>query len=332
MDLAKKKGEKLEVYFSRLVSENYTLKDTYQGIKLSDIKEVLSKLNQFSADKQDAIWCLLNNEFPSPFAKAEEYTIADGASIAQIGCYVGILMRHAGKLDREGRDYWVRPLIDIAAIERVTYDKGTFVSGHLKAKSPNSAYRLTPPFVELLKKVGSDSFQNDLKNYIAAVDERLAVFAELEASAKNTLGDSAHKTLIEDSINIYAKTFLPGYVAVFTDYSDGDRVSTEERARLDECGIVFGTIKDLWPDAILYNSEQNSLWFIEAVTSDGEADLHKIEGLKAICDNSNKKYGGTTTTYETWKRLAARQKSENNLAPNSYIWIRECPNKQFKVC
>lgn len=332
MELKKKKGEKLEVYFNRLVSEGCTPKDTYQGVRIEDIETVLNKLNQFSPDKRDAIWCLLNNEFPSAFANADQYSLSDGASIAQIGCYVGILMRHAGKLDREGRDYWVRPLIDIAAIERVTYEKGAFVSGHLKAKSPNSAYRLTTYFVNLLKKVRTPDFDQELANYISAVDDRLQVFADLEAAEKANIGDSAHKRLIEDSINIYAKTFLPGYVSVFTDYSDGDRVSPEERALLDQCGIVFGTINDLWPDAILYNESEESLWFIEAVTSDGEADLHKIEGLKQICINSGKSYGGTTTTYETWKRLAARQQSENNLAPDSYIWIRECPNKQFKVC
>ena len=106
----------------------------------------------------------------------------------------------------------------------------------------------------------------------------------------------------------------------------------EERAALDQYGIVFGTIDDMWPDAILYNPAEEKLWFIEAVTSDGEADLHKVEGLQTICNNSGKIYGGTTTTYETWKCLASRQQSENNLAPGTYIWIRECPNKHFKVC
>ena len=63
-------------------------------------------------------------------------------------------MRHGGKLDREGRDYWVKPLIDeIAAIERVNFSDGVFVSGHLKAKSPNSAYRLTDAFKRLLVSV-----------------------------------------------------------------------------------------------------------------------------------------------------------------------------------
>lgn len=331
MGLTKNTGEKLENYFSRLVAEGYKVGDTYQGINLKDIETVLNKLDQFSIDKRDAIWCLLNDQFPSPFAKSDGFFISDGASTAQIGCYVGIFMRNSGKLDREGRDYWLKPLTDIAAIEPVTFQNGVFVPGHLKAKSPNSAYRLTQPFIKLLQSVNSKAFEETLSTYISDVDKRLAVFAQLEKQTKASIGDSAHKTLILDSINVYAKTFLPGYEAVFTDYADGDRVSEQEKETLKKCGIVFGTIEDLWPDAILYNQEEESLWFIEAVTSDGEADLHKIDGLKAICQNSHKKYGGTTTTYETWKRLAARQQSENNLAIGSYVWIRECPNKQFLV-
>lgn len=327
------KGEKLEDYFSRLVTEGFAFEESYQGVTIEDIENVLKKLNQYSSDKRDAIWCLLNTTFPSPFSNATNYSIADGASIAQIGCYVGILMRHSGKLDREGRDYWVKPLIDeIAAIERVTFSDGIFVPGHLKAKSPYSAYRLTDAFKQLLFSLGNENFEEKLNEYIGNVDQRLKVFADLENAARETVGMSGHKRLIQDSITVYAQTFLPGYIPLFTDSADGDRVTAEERTALDQYGIVFGSIDDVWPDAILYHPDEQKLWFIEAVTSDGEADIHKVEGLKTICSNSGKIYGGTTTTYETWKCLASRQQSENNLAPDTYVWIRECPNKHFKVC
>lgn len=333
MCLTKNKNEKLEDYFTRLVSEGFSFEESYQGVTLEDIENVLRRLNQFSNDKRDVIWCLLNTTFPSPFPGGANYSIADGASIAQIGCYVGILMRHGGKLDREGRDYWVKPLIDeIAAIERVTLSDGAFVPGHLKAKSPNSAYRLTDTFKQLLLSVNTENFEDALHQYISSVDQRLEVFAELERASRESVGMSGHKRLIQDSITVYAQTFLPGYIPLFTDSADGDRVTAEERAALDQYGIVFGTIDDVWPDAILYNPDEEKLWFIEAVTSDGEADIHKLEGLRAICRNSGKYYGGTTTTYETWKCFASRQQSENNLAPNTYVWIRECPNKYFKVC
>lgn len=331
MDINKKNGEKVDEYFERLVNEGYVLKDEYQGVSLDDITIVLSKLNQFSDDKRDVVWCLLNDEFPSLFANATEFTISDGASIAHLGGYVGILKRHAKRLDREGRDYWVKPLLDIAAVEPITLKDGVFVEGHIKAKSPNSAYRLSACFSNLLKAVRTDDFNATFNQYVASVDDRLAVFSQLKSASRAAQGDSAHKQLIELSISVYAQTYLPGYIPVFTDYADGDRVTPEERQTLDQYGIVFGTIHDVWPDAILINPDTNTLWFIEAVTSDGEADQHKVDGLKAICANSGKNYGGVTTTYETFKRFAARQQSENNLARDTYVWIKECPDKQFQV-
>lgn len=332
MNINKQNGEKVEEYFERLVKEGYTLNDSYQDITLDDITTVLKKLNQYSDDKRDVVWCLLNNEFPSLFANADNFKISDGASIAHLGGYIGILKRHAKKLDREGRDYWVKPLTDIAAIEPVTLKNGTFVEGHIKAKSPNSAYRLSSYFSELLKSTNTEQFDCKLNEYISTVDERLLVFSQLESIAKEAQGESAHKKLIELSISIYAKHYLPGYIPVFTDYSDGDRVTEEERNLLEKYGIVFGSIDDVWPDAILINPSTKTLWFIEAVTSDGEADNHKVEGLKSICSNSNLTFGGVTTTYETYKRFASRQQSENNIARDTYIWILESPDRQFKVC
>ena len=278
MEIQKHTGEKLEDYFSRLVAEGFEFDASYQNITLADIESVLRRLNQFSNDKRDVIWGLLNSDFPSPFANATGYSIADGASIAQIGCYVGILMRHGGKLDREGRDYWVKPLIDeIAAIERVTFSDGVFVSGHLKAKSPNSAYRLTDAFKRLLVSVETDHFAESLEEYIRNVDQRLAVFAELERASRENIGISGHKRLIQDSINVYAQTFLPGYIPLFTDFTDGDRVTEEERAALDQYGIVFGTIDDMWPDAILYNPAEEKLWFIEGIVSeDVDQTIHNL--------------------------------------------------------
>lgn len=332
-DLYRRKKEKAEDYFERLVAQDYVLNDTYQDVTLNDITITLEKFNCNTPELRDSVWCLLNNEFPSVFSNANGKTIASGASTAHIGCYVGILMRHQKKVDRETvRDYWMKPLNDIAAVEPVTLAEGVFIEGHIKAKSPNSAYRLSSAFLHLLKNVNSPDYEKQVTEYTNSVNNRLAIFAQLAAININAQGISAHKQLILDSIQVYAAQFLPGYVPVFTDCEDGDRVTDEERDALDSAGIVFGQLTDVWPDAILYNEAENSLWFIEAVTSDGEVDNHKYEGLIRICENSAKNFAGCTTTYETWKKLASRQQSENNLSVNSYVWIRETPDKHFKVC
>lgn len=333
MSLKKNSNEKVDDYFSRLYENGYKIKDTYQNIHYNDIKILLTQINRYTQDTHDVIWCLLNNEFPCLFANSSNLTISNGASVAHIGGYIGILMRGKKRLDREGRDIWIKPLRDIGIIEEVIYHKGEFLPGHLKAKSPNSAYRLNSSFIKLLNKIHSPNFKQFLDEWISTecLNERLQIHLNKIKTVNEHFFDNDHKKLIEDSINIYAQYFLKDYIPIFKDSDDGDRITLEEQNNLDKYGINFGNLDDVWPDVILYNKKKNSLWFIEAVTSDGEIDLHKMEGLQKICANSKKVFGGATTTYLTWDKLAKRQKSQKNLCINSYIWIKEDPEKQFFV-
>lgn len=331
MNLIIKKGEKVDEYFSRLKDEGYELKTNYQNIHIDSIEYFLKRIDRYSKDKRDVIYCLLNNEFPNVFSKiSNEQPISSGASVAHIASYIGILFRGNKKLDREGRDYWLKPLIEIGVVEPVTLKNGIFELGHLKAKSPNSAYRLNREFIALLQNSNSPNFDDQIKEWFAASKNRERLLISYSSTQSKPIKGS-HKALIEDSINLYGANFLKGYICIFKDADDGNRISDEEKSLLNKYGIIFGKLEDVWPDAILYNPSTNSLWFIEAVTSDGEVDIHKLNGFKRICDNSNKTFGGCTTTYFTWKRLYERQKIQNNLASGSHIWIRETPEKTLLV-
>ena len=84
------------------------------------------------------------------------------------------------------------------------------------------------------------------------------------------------------------------------------------------------------PDALLWNPETDHLWVIEAVTSDGEVDAHKVAQMNRMAERCGKSGVGFTTTYRTWKEAAARQGKHQNIA-YSFIWIQGDPAKQFKV-
>jgi hypothetical protein len=333
MTLKKQSSESIDKFFQR-VKNDYTPKEQYQGITLEDVETLLRKIDRYSADIRDAVWTLLNDEFPSPFAKAEGYTLTNGASIAHIGGYIGILLRDGNRLDREGRDYWIKPLRDIGAIETITYDSKakSFLPGHLKSKSPNSAYRLDSTFIELLKKVNQADFADHLNKWIAddQLRHRLAVHAAAADAVKSSSASSSHQKLIQDSIKIYATHFLPDYEAVYIDDSDGDRITEEDKNKLQSLGITI-ELDDVWPDVILVNEKENALWFIEAVTSDGEVDLQKMQGLQKICNKCGKKLGGATTTYSNYKTFAVRQAKNKNLTTGSHVWIKEDPEKEFIV-
>src|SRR5689334_16554668 len=97
--------------------------ETLQGVTKARIAEVLRALDLENIDRVDAVRALLDDTRPSWFTTAPIGTrFSDGATVAHIACHVGILQRGKDKLDREGRDYWIKPLRDIGAVEAIIFD------------------------------------------------------------------------------------------------------------------------------------------------------------------------------------------------------------------
>lgn len=308
--------------------------DSYQGICKQRVNDVLTIIDRRTDNMVDVVYSLLCDE-PSWYKKAalNGYRFCDGASVAHIGTHVGILQRGGNlKLDREGRDYWLKPLWEIGAIEKVYLDSndGEFKPGHPIAKSSNSAYRLSADLMVILQ--APDTQWQDLAQGWAQVDvqrERLALQAA-QALATASVIESAHSRLIRASYEIYATRFLPGYEVIYVDDGDGDRITAEQQNILADAGITI-TIHDSMPDVLLWNRRNNSLWIIEAVTSDGEVDIHKMRSMQAFALRNEKAYIGFTTTYPTWKKAAERQSALKNLAGSSYMWILEDPSRNIEI-
>ena len=168
------------------------------------------------------------------------------------------------------------------------------------------------------------------EDWCSRSDYRLEIQAEAIKEAQIKFKDNKHLQLINDSISIYAKHFLPDYKYIYKDAFDGTRIPENVQTILDKYNIRF-ELDDVYPDVILVNEKKESLWFIEAVTSDGEVDEQKMRGLKRLCEKSNNHFDGATTAYETWNKLAIRQTKQRNLAKDSYVWIREDPGRHFKI-
>lgn len=306
--------------------------EALQGVTKDRIRAVLQYLALGSnVDLVDCTFALLDDETDSWFPKAPAGAkIADGASTAHLACHIGILQRGGGKLDREGRDYWIKPLRELGGFEAITLEGDKFIPGHVKAKSPNSCYRLNDALKAVL--TAPDHMWRGMLAEWARDDvarERRAFQAQMEEASRKQI-DSGHAHLIKASAENYAPRFLPGYEVLYIDDADGDRVSDAERAKMAKAGVQL-TLEDAMPDVLLWNPEMDHLWVIEAVTSDGEVDAWKVEQMRKMADRCGKSGVGFTTTYRTWKEAAARQGKHHNIAYDTYIWIQNDPAKQFKV-
>ncbi len=304
----------------------------FQGVTKGRIEAVLKAIDRLTPDIVDAVFALLDDQNDSWFSNAPEGAkFCDGATTAHVGAHVGILQRHgSSKLDREGRDYWIKPLRELGAIEAIYLDpvSMTFYPGHIVAKSPNCAYRLEQDFKQVLQ-AGETEWPGMLKVWIR--EDKVRGRAELQAliaeEARHFL-DTKHSDLIESACTHYVPRFLPGYEILYVDDGDGDRITKEDCVRLEGAGIAI-SLADAMPDVLLWDRDTNKLWVIEAVTSDGEVDEQKMFSLRKFAEKHGKSGIGFTTVYRTWRETAARQGKHKNIAPGSYVWILEDPSKHF---
>ena len=307
--------------------------NSYQGVSKKRIATVLARIDYNTGDIVDAVFALLDDQHASWFTNAPQNAkFCDGAATAHIACHVGILQRGKGKLDREGRDYWLKPLWQIGAIEKVYFDSSSksFLPGHPVAKSSNSAYRLAPSFVGILK-APDDEWEALLARWAAsdAIRKRLEVQAQL-AEKSRAAADTKHSDLIRASVDHYVPAFLPDYEVLYVDEADGDRVTHADRERLAEAGVRI-ELADAMPDVLLWNRECRRLWVIEAVTSDGEIDYHKWQQMRLLAQRSGMTGIGFTTAYPTWRVAAMRQARFKNIYPGTFLWIQEDPTKHLFV-
>jgi hypothetical protein len=195
--------------------------ERFQGVTKARIRQVLAGIDLgTNADLVDGVFALMDNETPSWFSKAPDGAkFADGASTAHLACHIGILQRGHNKLDREGRDYWIKPLRELGGIEAITLYEGAFIVGHVIAKSPNSAYRLAEDFKAILQ-APNDKLPAMLKTWANqdAARQRREFQAEM-AEASRLLVDTGHSDLIRASVKHYVPRFLPGFEVIYVDES-----------------------------------------------------------------------------------------------------------------
>ena len=110
---------------------------------------------------------------------------------------------------------------------------------------------------------------------------------------------------------------LSDYKLVFVDDADEDRVQGQWKRALRVADSSPTWLA--WPDAILVRDSDKSIWFVDAVTSDGEIDTTRHDEIDDWAKQRGYTPRGYTTAYATWQRAGQRQARMKNLAVDTTI-------------
>lgn len=325
--------EKDEDYYSRLrgvVDGDRKI----GGIPRDKIELVLERIGRGGNRNQvSVVGALLDDELPNGYLAVQEtHSFSAGASTSHIFCHAGILQHGEKKIDRENRDYFIKPLTELGIVEPVYLNSETksFVPGHPIPKSPNNCYRLTEEFRSLLRLPDKD-LEEALERWVSEDATRERAMLQAAAADRMAQTEGSHANLVRAALEFYAPEFLPGYMEVYTDLADGDRISEEQLEALRAAGLE-PSLGDPSPDALLWNEDQDSFWVIEAVTSDGEVDLAKVGAVQRMIARRGRPVRvGFTTAYRTWRDAGSRQERVKNLAPGTYVWVQSDAGRQLRV-
>lgn len=231
--------------------------------------------------------------------------------------------------DREDRDKVQLPLREFGLVGKGLFDPKTrkVIPDLWKGNSNYCLYRLVPESIKLLITATDEEFETEVDAWLADTPNRVTRIADAEAAAAAA---TTKTRLVPLTINLYCTKFLPDYeVAFVDDDAGGDRIPEQYKDKVRELDIPLHG-ESRWPDIVLHNRSSNSFWIVDCVESDGEVDYVRRDEIIESFMANKLRIDGFTTAYRTLEKFKSRQKSNNNIADNTYVWIMEIGGSQFQ--
>lgn len=202
----------------------------------------------------------------------------------------------------------------------------------MATNSPNYRWRLTDEFVEIIRNINiSDDPLITFKNNHAGLKEIYASKKEMKKMPVKingidfTFSKGEHNQLQKAIIEEFAPRFAPDAECLYVgDTIQKDLVKYDKR--LKELGFEI-TVHDKMPDVILYRSDKDWLYFIEAVTSVGPIDSKRMQEILEMTErvSSGKIFITAFLDFKTYKKFSEQ------LAWETEIWLAESPDHMIHL-
>ena len=140
-----------------------------------------------------------------------------------------------------------------------------------------------------------------------------------------TFSPGKHNQLQRAIIEEFAPRFAPNSECLYVgDTIEKDLVKNENKLR--ELGFAI-TLHDKMPDVVLYSSQKNWIYFIEAVTSVGPMEPKRIKEIEEMTTSvtAGKIYVTAFLDFKTFKMFS------ESLAWETEAWIAETPDHMIHL-
>ena len=215
------------------------------------------------------------------------------------------------------------------------FRNAAFIEDNGKAtNSPNYRYRLTDEMLKLLKSYSSGMWSKNLNTFLSNHETLISIYASKRAVRKMpvringlelTFSPGKHNLLQRAIIEEFAPRFAPNSECLYVgDTIEKDLVKNENKLR--ELGFAI-TLHDKMPDVVLYSSQKNWIYFIEAVTSVGPMEPKRIKEIEEMTTGvtAGKIYVTAFLDFKTFKMFS------ESLAWETEAWIAETPDHMIHL-
>ena len=215
------------------------------------------------------------------------------------------------------------------------FRNAAFIEDNGKAtNSPNYRYRLTNEMLKLLQSYSSGMWSKNLNTFLSNHETLISIYASKRAVRKMpvringlelTFSPGKHNQLQRAIIEEFAPRFAPNSECLYVgDTIEKDLVKNENKLR--ELGFAI-TLHDKMPDVVLYSSQKNWIYFIEAVTSVGPMEPKRIKEIEEMTTGvtAGKIYVTAFLDFKTFKMFS------ESLAWETEAWIAETPDHMIHL-
>ncbi len=199
----------------------------------------------------------------------------------------------------------------------------------LPTNSPRTCYALSESALSAIRAFGSKAFTAEVRRFTRSHGALLEVYAadrkmhrvpvKLEDGTEYMLSPGKHNEVQAAIVEQFAPRFAPGSTLLYLgDTAKKTMIVSEEV--LTSIGVTI-TKHDKLPDVVLYSTESNRLYLIEAVTSHGPVSPKRkfeLEQLLSEC-TAERVYVSAFPDFTEFKKHIA------NVAWETEVWIVEVP-------